>query len=362
MILILRALGVGDLAASVPALRGLRAAFPGETLSLATPTWLTPLVEAIGGGATIGGGNAREGNAGEGNAGEGNAGEGNAGEGNAGEGNAGTGNGGGGNAGGGNAGIDRIIPATELEPLTGAPANPQLAVNLHGSGPESHRQLQALHPGKLWAFANRAAGHQDGPGWLDEEHEVRRWCRLVRYYGVPCDPDDLDLATPGVDVAQGVTIIHPGAKSPARRWPPDRFASVARRLRSAGHHVLITGSAAEQDLCVRVSEAAGLGPEAVARTSLTELLALVAGARLVISGDTGIAHLATGYRTPSVTLFGPVSPARWGPPANRPWHRPIWHGTRSERGDLPGPVHPALRAVTVDEVLAAAEEVQRASR
>ncbi|BAL90230.1 putative glycosyltransferase [Actinoplanes missouriensis 431] len=318
MILILRALGVGDLAASAPALRGLRAAFPGETLCLATPPWLTPLVEAIGGGPMNGSGHG--------------------------------------------AAIDRIIPATELEPLTGAPANPQIAANLHGSGPESHRQLQALRPGKLWAFANRPAGHQDGPGWLDEEHEVHRWCRLVRYYGVPCDPEDLDLAAPDAEVTRGVTIIHPGAKSPARRWPPDRYASVARRLRSAGHRVLITGSAAEQDMCVRVSEAAGLGPGAVARTSLTELLALVAGARLVISGDTGIAHLATGYRTPSVTLFGPVSPARWGPPEDRPWHRPIWHGTRSERGDLPGPVHPALLAVTVDEVLAAAEEVQRAPR
>ena len=65
----------------------------------------------------------------------------------------------------------------------------------------------------------------------------------------------------------------------------------------------------------------------------------------------------TGYRTPSVVLFGPVSPRRWGPPADRPYHRAIWHGTRSERGDLPGPVHPALLAVTEDEVLAAADQV-----
>ncbi|WP_229073226.1 glycosyltransferase family 9 protein [Actinoplanes sp. DH11] len=306
MILVLRALGVGDLAVAAPALRGLRAAFPGETLSLAAPAWLTPLIDAIGG-------------------------------------------------------VDRIVAARELEALDPAIGTPQIAVNLHGSGPESHRLLQALHPGKLWAFANRAAGHQDGPGWLDDEHEVRRWCRLVGYYGVPCAPDDLDLAEPAATAPQGVTIIHPGAKSTARRWPADRYASVARRLRSAGHRVLITGSAAERDLCVRISDAAGLGEGAVPRTDLGELLALVAGARLVISGDTGIAHLATGYRTPSVTLFGPVSPARWGPPADRPYHRALWHGTRSERGDLPGPVHPALLAVTEDEVLTAAREVEDAA-
>ncbi|GAA4960105.1 glycosyltransferase family 9 protein [Actinoplanes utahensis] len=306
MILVLRALGVGDLATAAPALRGLRAAFPGETLSLAAPTWLTPLITAIGG-------------------------------------------------------IDRIVPASELEPLDTAPAMPRLAVNLHGSGPESHRRLQALRPGALWGFASAPAGHHDGPGWHDDEHEVRRWCRLVRYYGVPCSEEDLDLGIPDVDVPQGVTIIHPGAKSPARRWPPDRYAAVARRLRSAGHRVLITGSAAERDLAVRVAELAGLTADDVPRTGLAELAALVAGARLVISGDTGIAHLATAYRTPSVVLFGPVSPARWGPPADRPYHHALWHGTSSERGDLPGPVHPALLAIGEDEVLAAAERVHHAA-
>ncbi|WP_430785736.1 glycosyltransferase family 9 protein [Actinoplanes sp. G11-F43] len=305
MILALRALGVGDLATAVPTLRGLRAAFPGETLALAAPAWLTPLIVAIGG-------------------------------------------------------IDRIVAAAELEPLDMAPAMPRIAVNLHGSGPESHQRLRVLRPGALWAFASAPAGHQDGPGWHDGEHEVRRWCRLVRYYGVPCDESDLDLAVPGADVPHGVTIVHPGAKSPARRWPPERFASVARRLHEAGHHVLVTGSPAEQQLCVRVSELAGL-PGAVIRTGLGELAALVAAARLVICGDTGIAHLATAYRTPSVVLFGPVSPVLWGPPADRAYHQVIWHGTRSERGDLPGPVHPALLAVTEDEVLAAAEKAQDAA-
>jgi ADP-heptose:LPS heptosyltransferase len=306
VILVLRALGVGDLATAVPVLRGLRAAFPGETLSLAAPTWLSPLIHTIGG-------------------------------------------------------VDAIVPARELEPLDAAPAGPRLAVNLHGSGPESHRRLQALRPDALWAFANRVAGHHDGPGWHDDEHEVRRWCRLARYYGVACDESDLDLRVPGADVTPGVTIIHPGAKSPARRWPPDRFAAVARRLVTAGHQVLVTGSRQEHDLAVRVAELAGLTQEAVPRTGLGELAALVAAARLVICGDTGIAHLATAYRTPSVVLFGPVSPDRWGPPADRPYHRSLWHGTRSERGDLPGPVHPALLAITPDEVLDATADALRAA-
>jgi ADP-heptose:LPS heptosyltransferase len=309
VILVLRALGVGDLAASVPALRGLRAAFAGETLALAAPTWLSPLIDLVGG-------------------------------------------------------VDRIVATDGLSgpPIWLCPpriAPPRIAVNLHGRGPESHRLLQAAGPETLWAFANPAAGHLDGPRWEEDDHEVHRWCRLLGHYGVAADESDLSLAVPPSAVERGVTVIHPGAKSPSRRWPPDRWAAVARALAQRGHRVRVTGSHAESHLAVRVARAAGLGPEAVPVTDLSELAGLVAHARLVISGDTGIAHLATAYGTRSVVLFGPVPPNRWGPPPDRPRHLAIWHGDRADRGDDPGPaVHPALLEISVDEVLAAAVEDQ----
>ena len=297
MILVLRGLGVGDLAASVPALRAIRAAFPARTLALAAPGWLTPLVDLIGG-------------------------------------------------------VDHVLPADGLGRPLHAEA-PEIAVNLHGRGPQSHRLLQATEPAKLWAFAAPAAGHLDGPTWTEEEHEVRRWCRLLRWYGLDADETDLSLRVPSVDVAKNVTIVHPGAKSPSRRWP--HFPEVARRLATAGHRVVVTGT--ETDLAAEVARAAGAP---VLSTSLTELAGLVAHARLVVSGDTGIAHLATAYRTPSVVLFGPVPPRRWGPPADRPYHRAIWHGTRVDRGDAAGPgVHPALLKIGVGEVLDAAEQAER---
>jgi ADP-heptose:LPS heptosyltransferase len=300
VILALRALGVGDLATAVPALRGLRAAFPGETLALAAPAWLTPLIDLIGG-------------------------------------------------------VDRMVPAEGLNGGDLPVANPALAVNLHGRGPESHRLLRNARPARLWAFANARARHLDGPAWDDDEHEVHRWCRLLRHYGIAAAESDLSLAVPAVAVTDGVTIIHPGAKSPSRRWPPVRYAAVARALSSAGHRVVVTGSAAERDLAVRVALGAGLGVRAAQPTTLGELAGLIARARLLISGDTGVAHLATAYGTPSVVLFGPVSPTRWGPPPDRPCHRAIWYGHRSEPGDRPEPgVHPALLAIDVAEVLTAA--------
>ena len=81
--------------------------------------------------------------------------------------------------------------------------------------------------------------------------------------------------------------------------------------------MVVTGSAAERPLATAVAVRAGLPPAAVlaGRTDLLGLAALVAGARLVVCGDTGLGHLATAYRTPSVLLFGPTPAEGWGPPA-----------------------------------------------
>jgi ADP-heptose:LPS heptosyltransferase len=79
----------------------------------------------------------------------------------------------------------------------------------------------------------------------------------------------------------------------------------------------------------------------------------------VVSGDTGVAHLATAYRRPSVVLFGPVSPALWGPPVRAgkqaPLHVALWHGeVHQGTGDPWGTtLDPALAAITVAEVTAA---------
>jgi ADP-heptose:LPS heptosyltransferase len=85
---------------------------------------------------------------------------------------------------------------------------------------------------------------------------------------------------------------------------------------------------------------------------------VVAAARVVVSGDTGVAHLATAYRRPSVVLFGPVSPALWGPPP-RPQHVVLWHGVVHGRtGDPWGTsLDPDLAQISVDEVIEALDNL-----
>jgi ADP-heptose:LPS heptosyltransferase len=303
VILVLRALGLGDLATAVPALRGLRAAFPGEEIALAAPGWLAPLLPLTGA-------------------------------------------------------VDRHVPLAGLDaPRCPAPERPSLAVNLHGRGPQSHRLLATAGAPRMWAWALPG---EPGPVWRADEHEVHRWCRLLASYGVPADPGDLDLLPPAVvPAADGLTIVHPGAKAPRRRWPVDRFAAVARELAARGHSVVVTGSAAERGLAAAVADRAGLSGAAVLAggTDVGELAALVSRARLVVAGDTGIGHLATAYRIPSVLLFGPIAPRLWGPPPDRPWHRAL-HPPAA--GDPVPDVDPRLAAITVPDVLAAAEAAEAA--
>jgi ADP-heptose:LPS heptosyltransferase len=121
--------------------------------------------------------------------------------------------------------------------------------------------------------------------------------------------------------------MHPGAAAGARRWPLERWTEVAFAERDAGRVVAITGSAAERPLAERLARAAGIPRSQVlaGRTTLPQLAAAVAVADRVACTDTGVAHLATAYGTPSVVLFGPTSSRRWGPPL-RPLHRVLWAG------------------------------------
>jgi ADP-heptose:LPS heptosyltransferase len=273
-VLALRALGIGDLLVAVPALRGLRHAFADDHLVLAAPEGLIELVALIGT-------------------------------------------------------VDEVLPTPGLGTLRWPRPAPRVAVNLHGSGPESIRDLRAT--GVQWLITHRHDDFPDldGPQWSEDGHEVDRWCRLLAAAGIETDRNDLALARPAVpSPAPGAVVVHPGAAFPARRWPPERFAEVAAAFARDGHRVVVTGNTTERDLASRVAAGAGLGHDAVlaGRTGLVELAALVAEATLVVCGDTGVAHLATAYGTPSVVLFGPTPPARWGPPPDRPPHRPLWTG------------------------------------
>lgn len=300
-VLVLRALKLGDLLVSVPALRGIRRARPDARIILAVPDWLEPLVELVDA-------------------------------------------------------VDVLLPTAGLDaPLAVAPGRVETAVDLHGHGPESRGLCEALQPQHLVGW--RAPGWE-GPEWPRDVHERVRWAGLVTAHGMPADPDDLALRRgPTASPYAGAAVVHVGAYYGSREWPVERFAAVASDLAARGASVVVTGGAADRERAERTAALAGLPDPAVlaGRLSLGEFAATVADAALVVTADTGAGHLASAYGRPSVVIFGPAPPEHWGPPPGP--HVALTHAELRRGEPFVAEPDPALLAVSVEEVLAAVDSL-----
>lgn len=111
-------------------------------------------------------------------------------------------------------------------------------------------------------------------------------------------------------------VFAPGAEyGAAKRWPATHFAALARQLTLP---VLLLGSGKEAELCEEIASVANAGknPGCVSlagKTSLDDALALIAGARAMVSNDSGLMHVAAAMGVPQVALFGSSSPLHTPP-------------------------------------------------
>jgi heptosyltransferase II len=120
-------------------------------------------------------------------------------------------------------------------------------------------------------------------------------------------------------------VFAPGAEyGPAKCWPPEHYAELARRLHAEyGQPILLLGSGKEAPLCERIAiEAPGACRVLAGKTSLIDAMALIAGARGVVSNDSGLMHVAAAFGIPQAAVFGSTSPEHT-PPLN-PNARVLW--------------------------------------
>jgi heptosyltransferase-2 len=116
----------------------------------------------------------------------------------------------------------------------------------------------------------------------------------------------------------GYFAFAPGAEyGPAKCWPAEHYATLARSLHAAhGLPVLLLGSGKEAALCEAIAAMApGVCVVMAGKTSLQDAMALIAGARGVVSNDSGLMHVAAAFGLPQVAVFGSTSPEHT-PPLN----------------------------------------------
>lgn len=212
-----------------------------------------------------------------------------------------------------------------------------LAIQLHGSGELTNQILLLLGARYNAGFYRRNGWCPDARSWWpypEFGHEIRRNLRLVQHLGARHVDDHLEFPLNAEDRAEATewmaraglrarpyVCLHPGARNPAKRWAPALFARVGDALATRGYQVVLTGSESERPIAGEVARAMAAPVINVAcAISIGGMAAIMADAQLVISNDTGAAHLAVALDVPSVVIFFATDARRWAP-LDRQRHR-----------------------------------------
>jgi lipopolysaccharide heptosyltransferase II len=208
-------------------------------------------------------------------------------------------------------------------------------------------------------------------------HEVRRQLDLVAAVGARPDREALSVRIPerAFDEAAGelsraglspfdgdLIVVHPGASAPSRRYRAEGFAEAARRLAAVGHRIVFTGSAGERELVERVARSVGGSASLAGHLSVEGLAALVSMASVLITNNTGPAHLAAAVGTPVVDLYALTNTQHtpWMVPARVLYHDVPCRGCL--QSVCPMEHHACLELVSVESIVAAAVDLLRESR
>jgi lipopolysaccharide heptosyltransferase I len=179
--------------------------------------------------------------------------------------------------------------------------------------------------------------------------------RIVRDMRLYAREEDLRWARRSA--GEAYVVLAPTSRWPGKQWPAERFGAVARALRARGERLVIIGAGPERAQVAPLLEAvagdAGV-VDLIGGTAIGQLMAVIAGSRLVIANDSAALHMAVGFARPMIGLYGPTRVALVGPygreadviqhagPDDAPDHKDAGAGRR------------LMERITVDEVLEAA--------
>jgi len=191
---------------------------------------------------------------------------------------------------------------------------PALCVNLHGG---TRSQWMTALSGARWraGFANhnttlayniKIPRAQKILGVQRTVHTAEHMASAFFALGVPLQDVPRAQLFAGESLAKGrYAVIHPFASAPDKQWRAERFREVARYL--SLWNIKPVFLAGPRDIVTAFRE------HQVVQGSLNEAKALLSKAALFIGNDSGPAHMAAAFGTPSVVLFGASNPAIWGP-------------------------------------------------
>jgi len=216
-----------------------------------------------------------------------------------------------------------------------------LVLQMHGDGSIINTLLPLLNARHCAGFFKNGNFIPDPARfmpWPTKGHEILRLLKLMIFLGLPLKGQDLEFPLAPSDHRalrqmlakehirlQSFVCIHPGAQLQSKRWPAERFAAVADRIYEWGYDIVLTGKEEEQGLTRKIASLMHHSPcDLAGKTSLGALAALLKKSRLVICNDTGISHMAVALQKPSLVVVTGSDPDRWAP-LDRYQHKAVYH-------------------------------------
>lgn len=203
-----------------------------------------------------------------------------------------------------------------------------LLLQMQGNGSLVNPMLELFNPKHLAGFKTDGHYAPDNGLFLDypnEGSEIDRHLALMYYLGIESLGNELEFPLLETDEAelhrlqlpierQRYVCIHPGSRGAWRQWPVNYFAALADFCIDQGYQAVITGTKDEADITDAViSKMKNVPVNTTGKTSLGAVGALIRDAALLISNCTGVSHIAAAFKTPSVVISMDGEPHRWGP-------------------------------------------------
>ena len=248
-----------------------------------------------------------------------------------------------------------------------------LAIQMQGSGVNSNPFMLLLGARVTAGFIRRS----DTPGRLDAAlpmpengHEVLRMLALTTFLGAPSYGEETEFPLWTMDSISAEIMlagaeppligVHMGARDLTRRWAFERFKAVAGQLQHRyGGTIVILGEAEDWSVGEKLAESLRVSYRNLAgKTSLPELGAVIQRLALLVTNDTGPAHIAYALRTPAVTIFGSGDSKKYAPLLDGPFRPLAYEVPCRPCGYTECPIgYRCLEGVTVQQVVEAAESV-----
>lgn len=160
-----------------------------------------------------------------------------------------------------------------------------------------------------WSGAARGCSHPHANPRRDFMHTVERQAEQLAAAGIgdvpPPDLDWLDAGIAEFDMPARIALLAPGgaAHRPAKRWPAERYAALARQLADGGVTPVLLGAGAEAGLLAEIAAGAPGAIDLFGRTGLGQIAALARRAEFAVGNDTGPMHIVAACGCPTAVLF-----------------------------------------------------------